>query len=170
MVSTERRMRAETEDELKELKQEKEALRSALRLIDGENTTLRGRPDLSASQEKQIADMIVSFSRPPSRSSSLIAVRSRPASLDLSSTLPPLPPSPSPEVVSRQSSFDEDIRPAPIEIPPVFSPDEESQPTPKSRLRKPQDDIFMGSSPWADVTPNPVSQLKYSAVTHTTLH
>ena len=42
MVATERRMRAETEEELKELKQEKEALRSALRLIDGENTTLRG--------------------------------------------------------------------------------------------------------------------------------
>ena len=54
MVATERRMRAETEEELKELKQEKEALRSALRLIDGENTTLRGRPDLSHTRENQI--------------------------------------------------------------------------------------------------------------------
>ena len=169
MVATERRMRAETEDELKELKQEKEALRSALRLVDGENTTLRGRPNLSPSEEKRITDMIVSFSRPSSRSSSLMAVRSRPASLDLFSTLPPLPPSPK---VSRPSSLVEDSRPTPIELTPVLSPEEESQPTPRSRLRTPetQDDTFMGSSPWADVTSNPVSQFKYSAVTHTTLH
>ena len=146
MVATERRMRAETEDELKELKQEKEALRSALQLIDGENTTLRGRPNLSPSGEKQIAEMIVSFSRPHSRSSSLMAVRSRPASLNLFSTLPPLPPSPA---VSRPSSLDEDSRP--IEVPPVLSPEEESQPTPRSRLRTPETDYdkFMGSSPWA---------------------
>ena len=39
MVAAERRMRAESEEELKELKQEKEALCSALQLIDGENTT-----------------------------------------------------------------------------------------------------------------------------------
>ena len=171
MVATERRMRAETEDELKELKQEKEALRSALRLIDGENTTLRGRPNLSPSEEKQIANMIVSFSQPPSRSSSLMAMRSRPASLNLFSTLPPLPPSPD---VSRPSSLDEDNRPTPIDIPPVLSPEEEeSQPTAtRSRLRAPetQDDTFMGSSPWADVTSNPVSQLKYSAAAHTMLH
>ena len=171
MVATERRMRAETEDELKELKQEKEALRSALRLIDGENTTLRGRPELSPSKEKQIADMILSFSQSPSRSSSRIAVGSRPPSLDLFSTLPPLPPSPA---VSRPSSFDEDSHPTPISIPPVVSPEEESQPTPKTwRLRTPetQDDTFMGSSPWADVVAsNPVPQLKYSTVTHTTLH
>ena len=146
MVATERRMRAETEDELKELKQEKEALRSALQLIDGENTTLRGRPNLSPSGEKQIAEMIVSFSRPHSRSSSLMAVRSRPTSLNLFSTLPPLPPSPA---VSRPSSLDEDSRP--IEVPPVLSPEEESQPTPRSRLRTPETDYdkFMGSSPWA---------------------
>ena len=171
MVATERRMRAEAEDELKELKQEKEALRSALQLIDGENTTLRGRPNLSPPEEKQIADMIVSFSHPPSRSSSLVAMRSRPASLDLFSTLPPLPPSP---YVSRPPSLDENSRPTAIEVPPVLSPEEESQPTPRSRLRTPetQGDTFMGSSPWADVTSNPVSQLKYSAVTstHSSLH
>ena len=119
MVAIERKMRAETEEELKELKQEKEALRSALLLIDGENTTLRGRPDyhlVSPYKEKQqqfAADMIVSSSsHPPSpRSSSrtsnsmtvaAAAGSSRPASLDLFSTLPPLPPSPS---VSRPSSF-----------------------------------------------------------------
>ena len=124
MVAIERKMRAETEEELKELKQEKEALRSALLLIDGENTTLRGRPDyhlVSPYKEKQqqfAADMIVSSSsssssHPPSpRSSSrtsnssmtvaAAAGSSRPASLDLFSTLPPLPPSPA---VSRPSSF-----------------------------------------------------------------
>ena len=125
MVAIERKMRAETEEELKELKQEKEALRSALLLIDGENTTLRGRPDyhhlVSPYKEKQqqFADMIVSSSssssssHPPSpRSSSrtsnssmtvaAAAGSSRPASLDLFSTLPPLPPSPA---VSRPSSF-----------------------------------------------------------------
>ena len=116
MVATERKMRAETEEELKELKQEKEALRSALLLIDGENNTLRGRPDLvSPYKEKQIADMIVSSSsfssHPPSprsssRSNSMTVAAAgsspRPASLDLFSTLPPLPPSP---VVSRPSSF-----------------------------------------------------------------
>ena len=41
MVATERMKRAETEDELKELQQEKEALRSALCIIEGENFTLR---------------------------------------------------------------------------------------------------------------------------------
>ena len=56
MVATERRMRAETEDELKKL-----ALHSTLRLIDGENTTPWGRPNLSSSEEKQIADIIVFF-------------------------------------------------------------------------------------------------------------
>jgi hypothetical protein len=157
MVATERRMRAETEEELKELKQEKEALRSALRLIDGENTTLRGRPDLLPSrEEKQIAkEMIVSFSQqpPPSHSSSSPSpVESRPASLELISTLPPLPPSPK---VSRPSSFDEGNRPIPIDARPVLSSEEESQPTPRRvmlRTPEPQDDDgFMGSSPWADV-------------------
>ena len=146
-------MQAETEEELKELKQEKEALRSALRLIDGENTTLRGRPDLSPSREKRISAKIKSYSQPPS---SRITVGSRPASLNLFSTLPPLPPSPE---ASRPSSFDENSPPTPTDPPPVLSPEEESQPTPTPRrvmLRTPetQDDGFMGSSPWANVTSN----------------
>ena len=169
MVATERKMRAEAEEELKQLRQEKEALRSALRLIDGENTTLRGRPDLSPSKEKQIFEMIASFS-PPSRSSSRMAVKSRPASLDLYSVLPPLPPSP---FASRRSSFDENNHPTSIEVPPALSPEEDSQPTPRflrSTLRTPetQDDMFMESSPWADVASNPVSPPKRSAPTYTT--
>jgi hypothetical protein len=101
MVATERRMRAETEEELIHVKKEKEALRSALRLIEGENTTLR------EPKETQLAEMIASFSPPPSRSSSRMAVKSRPLSL---ATLPPLPPSRS---VSQRSSFDEDNHPTP---------------------------------------------------------
>ncbi|KAF8802700.1 hypothetical protein BYT27DRAFT_7226282 [Phlegmacium glaucopus] len=169
MVATERKMRAETEEELKELRQEKEALRSALRLIDGENTTLRERPNLSPSKEKQIAEMIDSFSPPPSRSSSRMAVKSRPASLDLYSILPPLPPSP----FSSRSSSDENSHPTLTEVPPVLSPEEESQPTPKFlrsmlRMTETQDDMFMGPSPWADVTSTPVSQPKYSPAAYTT--
>jgi hypothetical protein len=180
MVATERRMRAETEEELKELKQEKEALRSALRLIDGENTTLRGRPDLSPSGEKQIADMIVSFSKPSSRSSSLMAVRSRPTSLDLDSAPYSLPPSPTTKV-SRPSFDEEDNHPTPIDTSSsVLSLEEkeekEPQPTPtltpryrRVMLRTPEtqdDNALMGSSPWADVTSNPpVSQLTRTTTT-----
>jgi len=164
MVATERKMRAETEEELKELKQEKEALRSALRLIGGgENTPLRGRPgsDLSTVEEKHIADMIASFSPPASRSSSRMAIKSRPTSLDLYSTLPPLPPSPSPsQRSSSPSSFDEtshdhhDYHPPPIDIdvsPTVLSPEEESQPTPRFRrsISETQDDMFLEASPWS---------------------
>ena len=43
MVATELMKRAETEEELKELRQEKEALSSALRVIEGENFALRSR-------------------------------------------------------------------------------------------------------------------------------
>ena len=157
MVATERKMRAETEEELKELKQEKEALRSALRLIAGEST---GRPgDLSTAEEKHIAGMIASFSPPPSRSSSRMAVKSRPTSLDLYSTLPPLPPSPSPSHTSSLSSssfFDETShhRLPPIDIdvsPSALSPEEESQPTPRFRrpISETQDDMFLEASPWS---------------------
>lgn len=168
MVATERRMRAETEEELRELKQEKEALRSALRLIDGE---IRGRPDLSLSEEKQIAEMIASFSPSHSRSSSRMAVKSRPTSLDLYSTLPPLPPSPT--SVSRTSSFDESNFPSLINAPPALSPEEEeSQPTPRfprSMLQtpEPQNDMLMGPSPWADVASHPASELRYSTTAYT---
>lgn len=41
MVADERMKRAETEDELREAQQEKEALRSALKLLEGENGRLR---------------------------------------------------------------------------------------------------------------------------------
>ncbi|KIY48674.1 hypothetical protein FISHEDRAFT_73417 [Fistulina hepatica ATCC 64428] len=48
MVATERMRRAETEEELREARQEREALKRALRVIEAENTHLRG-DDLSTS-------------------------------------------------------------------------------------------------------------------------
>jgi hypothetical protein len=41
MVSTERRQRAQIEEELQNVRQEREALKGALRIVEGENTTLR---------------------------------------------------------------------------------------------------------------------------------
>jgi hypothetical protein len=88
MVATERIKRAETEEELKELRQEKEALRSALRLIEGENFTLRSSENVGFLE----VENLVSRPRSHTRSSSEIAVKSRPESLDLEYTsLPPLP-------------------------------------------------------------------------------
>ena len=48
MVATERMKRAETEEELKEVRQEKEALRSALRVIGGEDFTLRSSENVGS--------------------------------------------------------------------------------------------------------------------------
>jgi hypothetical protein len=41
MVSTERRRRAQVEEELQNVRQEREALKGALRIVEGENTSLR---------------------------------------------------------------------------------------------------------------------------------
>jgi hypothetical protein len=98
---------SETEEELKETRLEKEALQSALRLLDGQNKHLRKsssefsfvNAEASASGD---ASLPVSLSGSPpsrthSRSSSQVGVKSRPESLDLKDSLPPLPPSPFPE-------------------------------------------------------------------------
>ncbi|PPQ99800.1 hypothetical protein CVT24_009650, partial [Panaeolus cyanescens] len=124
MVATERKMRAETEEELKELKQEKEALRSALKLIEGENTDLRSR-SLNASANTSPnpdhgqgvpASIYAALSMAGgdgdrkvtrSRSSSRVAVKSRPTSLDIPAGLP-LPPSPAPgSSYGSQSSYED---------------------------------------------------------------
>ena len=142
MVATERKMRAEMEEELNEVRSEKEALKSALRLIEGQNLQLQ---ETSSPQPE-----IPTFSRPHSRSSSQIGVKSRPQSLVLESPYPPLPPSPSPD-----QSPHEDVHPVATE-PTVFSPEEESQPTPRyhaSTSLPPSraDDPYLDASPWADV-------------------
>jgi hypothetical protein len=41
MVSTERRQRAQVEEELQNVRQEREALKGALRIVEGENSSLR---------------------------------------------------------------------------------------------------------------------------------
>lgn len=136
MVATERMKRAETEEELKELRQEKEALRSALRLIEGENFNLRSSENVGSPRVEDLAPR----PRSHTRSSSEIAVKSRPESLDLEySSLPPLPPSPSPypEPIS-------DTRP--LSTSPSSFDEEDSQPTPRYQPYQP-----LEPSPWADV-------------------
>src|SRR5258705_12436680 len=99
MVSDERRLRAEMEEELNELKTEKEALKSALRLVAGEDNT----PDLDAStisaedRLTPVASQTINYRSDisHSRSSSQIGLKSRPQSLELA-LLYPLPVSPAP--------------------------------------------------------------------------
>jgi hypothetical protein len=75
MVATERIRRAETEEELKETRLEKEALKSALLVIEGENGRLRG---VNVSTDDTISSTQPYSSL--SRSSSRNAVKSRPSS------------------------------------------------------------------------------------------
>ncbi|KAF8169073.1 hypothetical protein BJ912DRAFT_1048516 [Pholiota molesta] len=120
MVATERKMRAETEEELKELRLEKEALRSALMLVEGENTHLRIYSPQPAMPTH-------------SRSSSRTAIKSRPTSMD-SSYYPPLPPSPSPSASPSSRSPVVPSRPHSLSVvSPTADEAEEMQPTPRSR-------------------------------------
>ncbi|KAG1752847.1 hypothetical protein EDB19DRAFT_1670155 [Suillus lakei] len=84
MVATERIKRAETEEELQEVRLEKDALKDALRLIEGENGRLRGA-QLSAGG---VSDKTPQLPSSHSRSSSRDAIKS-----------PPTSPSPSPAVI-----------------------------------------------------------------------
>lgn len=76
MVATERIKRAETEEELQEVRLEKDALKEALRLIEGENDRLRGA-QLSAGG---ISDKTPQRPSSHSRSSSRDAIKSPPTS------------------------------------------------------------------------------------------
>lgn len=76
MVATERIKRAETEEELQEVRSEKEALKEALRLIEGENDRLRGA-QLSAGG---VSDKTPQRPSSHSRSSSRVAIKSPPTS------------------------------------------------------------------------------------------
>ncbi|OJA20514.1 hypothetical protein AZE42_01587 [Rhizopogon vesiculosus] len=88
MVATERVKRAETEEELQEVRLEKDALKEALRLIEGENGQLRlGSAQLSTGG---ISNHTAQQSYSHSRSSSRDAIKSPPLS---SLSLPPSPPS-----------------------------------------------------------------------------
>jgi len=96
MVATERIKRAETEEELQEVRLEKDALKEALRLIEGENGRLRSAR-LSAGG---LSDRTV---QPLSRSSSRDAIKSP----------PPRSPSPS-------SPTSDDIT-VPLALPPSIA-------------------------------------------------
>ncbi|KAK0462350.1 uncharacterized protein EV420DRAFT_1477088 [Desarmillaria tabescens] len=85
MVATERIKRAETEEELREARQEKEALKSALRVVEGENVHLRGSSSTLGTPDPSVENLTLSEIR--SRSSSEVGVKSRPASAS-SSSLP----------------------------------------------------------------------------------
>lgn len=76
MVATERIKRAETEEELQEVRLEKDALREALRLIEVENGRLRGA-QLSVGG---VSDKTPQLSSSHSRSSSRDAIKSPPTS------------------------------------------------------------------------------------------
>ncbi|KAG2111139.1 uncharacterized protein F5147DRAFT_97677 [Suillus discolor] len=95
MVATERIKRAETEEELQEVRLEKDALKEALRLIEGENGRLRG----VQSSAGGVPDKTPQMSSSHSRSSSRDAIKSPPTSPSPSSpavddTVPlALPPS-----------------------------------------------------------------------------
>jgi len=161
MVADERRLRAEMEEELNELKTEKEALKSALRLVAGEDNM----PDLDASTisaEDRLTPVASQTIISPSdishsRSSSQIGLKSRPQSLELA-LLYPLPPSPAPhsDLPAWQEGFPDEGTPSngnETSSPTVLSPNEQSQPTP--RFRRPVDDMFIGVSPWADAISKP---------------
>lgn len=150
-------MRAEMEEELNEVKLEKDALKSALRLIEDQNVHLL---ETSSPQPE-----ITTFSRPHSRSSSQIGVKSRPQSLMLNSPYPPLPPSPSPDMSPQEDvhfAVDTKVKPNIVTASSAtFSPEEESQPTPRYHVSTSlppsrPDDPYLDASPWADV-PSKVS-------------
>lgn len=76
MVATERVKRAETEEELREVRSEKDALKDALRLIESESGQLRSAPPSTGGNSDRTAQQ--SFSH--SRSSSRDAIKSPPPS------------------------------------------------------------------------------------------
>ncbi|KAF8629300.1 hypothetical protein AX15_003517 [Amanita polypyramis BW_CC] len=127
MVATERMKRAETEEELREAQLEREALRSALRIIEGENSHLRGgnrtappslpstsaTPTTSTSPNQELGTELkppLVFTRTRSRSSSQIAFES--------------------PVTSPYSSVQDGTVPSSIVSPPPTGPDTESESEP----------------------------------------
>lgn len=151
MVATERIKLAETEEELKELRMEKEALKRALRLIEGENHTLRESNALAKLSSPDLHEHDPPIKASRSRSSSEVAIKSRPGSFMLESSVP-LPPSPAPEGdftgvlltpphIASQSQAVND---------PQVTP-KRTQSLPLSSPRFPTE--LEGSSPWADASP-----------------
>ncbi|KXN81064.1 hypothetical protein AN958_06137 [Leucoagaricus sp. SymC.cos] len=172
MVATERIKLAVTEEELSELRTEKEALKNALRLIEGENhslRTLRAASEISASSpallehydQESNHDRDESTNRiSRSRSSSEVAIKSRPNSI-IPETAISLPPSPAPDF----DTPDNDTSTISERLPPDTSLSQasnDSQRTPKKPSPAPLPPSSTSStfaypaeieqvSPWADV-------------------
>ena len=123
-VEMERRVRAAVEEELREVREEKEALRRALRLMDEQAAasgatrarsesggsvqgSSHSKSNARTSEDYEFID--ASPSRTHSRSSSNVGLKSRPGSLDLSSSasIPPRPLSPSSSQTARPTSDSE---------------------------------------------------------------
>ena len=80
MAADERRIRADIEEELKEFKMEKEALRNALRLIASENATTNAAPSPPLPPQLRGQGTFIQFptSVSHSRSSFQVGTKSRP--------------------------------------------------------------------------------------------
>ena len=149
MVATERIKRAETEAELRESRQEKEALRSALRLIESENMHLRGSSTDTQPMESNSAS-VSSLSLSHSRTSSRVAVKSPPSSPSHSPTTS-LTSAPFPYSTPYESSS--------TTVPPPSQPpdslEDELELIPQSDVSHPPPPPASAeeqeTSPWADV-------------------
>ncbi|KAF6744956.1 hypothetical protein DFP72DRAFT_856981 [Ephemerocybe angulata] len=163
MVAEERMKLSEVGEELEEVRREKAALQSALKLLHQQTS---GEPGRRGSEEYEFVDAQEGITA--SRSSSRLGVKSRPASLDLAGSLP-LPPSPFPDGRSSSSrSSSTRASPSarlPLPLPSsisasrsapadIVSPDvEDSQPTPKYHQLSTSSSLppMIEDSPWADV-------------------
>lgn len=121
MVATERIRRADTEEELKEAQSEKEALRSALKLLETENSQLK-RSDtsvvipLTPSIEEPTTTTAMASPSPETaihhrRTSSQLVLKSAPGSPTFSASTEPEPPFPSSPVGSSISEGGESRKP-----------------------------------------------------------
>ncbi|KAJ8489454.1 hypothetical protein ONZ45_g13571 [Pleurotus djamor] len=149
MVATERIKRAETEEELREAILEKEALRSALKLIEGENSHLRSNSHSSPILPPSLSSNETFRAPSRSRSSSEVAVKSRPTT----PTSIRLPESPEPTANgSTDSKSDEPPDARTPTSPEAVLPSEEST-TQFATYRSSQQYIGpdIPDSPWADV-------------------
>lgn len=89
MVSTERRQRAQIEEELQNVRQEREALKGALRIVEGENSSLRsGAAGAARSHHASVSDSSSSSrDRPRALTIDTDRVDEKPASgIDISQT------------------------------------------------------------------------------------
>ncbi|KAK0194776.1 hypothetical protein F5146DRAFT_1022665 [Armillaria mellea] len=174
MVATERIKRAETEEELKEARQEKEALKSALRVVEGENVHLRGSSSTFGTPDPSVENLALSNIR--SRSSSEAGVKSRPASASSSSSLSMHREAFSPvlgdETASAAAEEDDDLEqenptsqhrstipsPSPsqwVEERTIRYANKEKEAEEPLRQRTPSPPWDEGSSAWAEVVSSP---------------